>query len=430
MVRALLAKDLRRARRNPVPWLVSLAVPLLITGLIGWIFGPRGGGGGLGEIQVALVDEDETALTTLVRGALEQMTTVEPRGDVPFRLRARFVDRAEALRQLTEGSLSAAVIVPAGFTDGYLDPEATVSLEVVKNPAQAIHPRIVEEALGLVTAALNALRVVSGDSLAEVRRLVEKDTPLFDKLAEAGVMLSDMRRRLEPAANYLAPPLVGYTEGKGSAGEPGKPAGFGIGVYAYLLAGMAAMFLLYLADNAMRDLYREERFHTLERFKTVREGLLVWVAGKAAFAAAMVLLGAAVLFGGGAVLFQFTWQRPAEVLALVGAYAVCGAGITGLLAALAGREQRADMMNNIVIMGLALAGGCMFPPEMLPAFIREGIAPFMPTAWFATAVRELQNPAGATDWMLAAGKLVLVGAFGLVAATALFRRRLERGVRG
>ena len=32
MLRTLLAKDLRRAWRNPVPWLISLGVPFVITG--------------------------------------------------------------------------------------------------------------------------------------------------------------------------------------------------------------------------------------------------------------------------------------------------------------------------------------------------------------------------------------------------------------
>jgi hypothetical protein len=64
MIRVLLAKDLRRARRNPTPWLVHLAMPLLITALIGFAFGGgSSGGGGLGRIKLALVDEDDSVLT-------------------------------------------------------------------------------------------------------------------------------------------------------------------------------------------------------------------------------------------------------------------------------------------------------------------------------------------------------------------------------
>ncbi len=39
MLRILLAKDLRRAWRNPLPWLINLIVPLAMTALIGLVFG-------------------------------------------------------------------------------------------------------------------------------------------------------------------------------------------------------------------------------------------------------------------------------------------------------------------------------------------------------------------------------------------------------
>ncbi len=72
MIRVLLTKDLRRARRNPTPWLVHLAMPLLITALIGLSFGRGSGGGGMGRIKLALVDEDDSMLTRFLRGALTQ----------------------------------------------------------------------------------------------------------------------------------------------------------------------------------------------------------------------------------------------------------------------------------------------------------------------------------------------------------------------
>ena len=39
MLPILLAKDLRRAWRNPLPWLINLIVPLAMTALIGLVFG-------------------------------------------------------------------------------------------------------------------------------------------------------------------------------------------------------------------------------------------------------------------------------------------------------------------------------------------------------------------------------------------------------
>jgi hypothetical protein len=430
MLRTLLAKDLRRAWRNPVPWLASLLVPFLITALIGAIFGPRSGGGGLGTIRVAFVDEDDTGLTQFLRGALEQMKASDPKKQGPeVRLQAEFVDRPEAMRRLTDNELSAAIIIPKGFTEGVLAETGVVELELVKNPAQGIPPRVVEETLGLFVTAMNSFKLLAGDMLGDVRALVASEDDTLTKMATAGSLLVRARDRYQPVKDYLSPPLIGTGEETRAESAPAKPGGAQRGIFAFLLAGMAGMFLLYLADNAMRDLYREARFHTLERFKTLREGLLVFIGGKAVFAIVTVLIGALIILGGGALAFQFTWQRPFALAAVVAAYAFCGAGLVALLAALAGRERRADILNNLVIMGLAMAGGCMFPPQAFPAFMQEHIMPLFPTAWFAASVRSLQFGDTSGDWLVALVKMIVLGALTTAAATAVFRHRLEKGVR-
>ena len=45
MIGVLLAKDLRRAWRNPLPWVIFLALPLCVTALIGLAFGGKSDGG-------------------------------------------------------------------------------------------------------------------------------------------------------------------------------------------------------------------------------------------------------------------------------------------------------------------------------------------------------------------------------------------------
>ena len=111
----MLAKDLRRARRNPVAFLIHLAVPLLITALIGMAFG--GGGGGAGRIRLGVVDEDDSILTSLLRGAFNQ-------GEGAKYLEPVFLDRSNALQQVGDGKLSAVIILPPGFTRDYLASKA------------------------------------------------------------------------------------------------------------------------------------------------------------------------------------------------------------------------------------------------------------------------------------------------------------------
>ncbi len=417
-LRALLAKDLRRARRNPVPWIVSLAVPLVITGLIGAAFSPRAGGGGLGRIALALVDEDDSPLTRMVRSGLS--------GDEAGKhLDARLLDRKEALRQIANNELAAVVIIPKGFTKGYLAGRAPVALELVKNPAQAIHPAVVEEALGLLVTAMNAAAHTLGDDLAAWGELLEGGNR-FD-FEVAGRLFRRTGDRLAPAKAYLNPPLVSY-EGETRAKTAGPAQTWSL--FAFLLVGMGAMFMLYIADNAMRDLYRELRFRTLERFQTLHEGVFVLIAGKATFAVAAVLGGAAILFGGGALIFSFAWKQPLALVVLSASYALFAAGFMGLLAALAGKERRADILNNVLVMVVSLAGGCMFPPQQLPAFMRDHVTPWLPTGWFALAGRALQDDAASLAWVGATAKLAAAGAACLVLAAVLFRRRLAAGVRG
>ena len=45
MLRVLLAKDLRRARRNPLPLVINILIPLVITALVGLTFGGKSDGG-------------------------------------------------------------------------------------------------------------------------------------------------------------------------------------------------------------------------------------------------------------------------------------------------------------------------------------------------------------------------------------------------
>lgn len=197
MLRLLVAKDLRRAWRNPVPYLIHLCLPLVITGLLGMIFGGanRQDGGGLGRIKVAVVDEDDSAVTRLLRGVLNQEQATR-------HIEAKFLPRDDALRLVTNNVVAAALIIPADFSRQYLVGEGQLTLELVKNPAQQYHPAIVEEAVAVVTTALNAVARNFRPDLAEWRTLVSADRrPSFrevgDLVAKTGEKIDIARRRLD-----------------------------------------------------------------------------------------------------------------------------------------------------------------------------------------------------------------------------------------
>lgn len=417
MLAALLAKDLLRFRRNPLPWLIFLAVPLCITGLVGLAFSPRSGDGGLTRIRFALVDEDDSMLTRLLRGGLNQAQGGK-------HLEPVFLDRAAALRQVLDNRLSAAVILPPQFTSNYLTGHGPITLELIKNPAQSIHPAILEELLAALTTALNA-----------VSRNLQSEFPdwlaVFQGREDYTKVAELIRRggdRLKAAQLYLNPPLVTYTkesrQAPGAAGAGGGPA---FNLFAFLLPGMAAMFLLFLANTAMMDMFHERQCRTLQRYRTLHDRLQPWMAAKVLVGVLMLLLCAAILFGGGGLLFRIRWQHPLALLAVVGAYCLFATGLLAMLTALLPNERHANTLNTLIAMGIAMAGGCAFPAESLPAFLREHVSPLLPTFQFVQTTRALQFGGGATAWWVY--PLVWAGlGLGLTAlATRLLRRRFEQG---
>src|SRR5213596_3309538 len=201
MLWTLLIKDLSRARHNPWPYLINLALPLCITALIGLVFGPSSKGGGLGQIMLAVVDEDDSVLSSLLRGAMNQ-------GDFKKRLEARFLERTEALGQINNNKISAVLIIPKGFTRTYLTGDGPVAFELIKNPAQSFYPAILEELLQVAVAGLNAVARNLRSDFPEWQAIIEKEgRPDMKRMAGLLVRVGD---KFEQAGHYLFPPLVSY----------------------------------------------------------------------------------------------------------------------------------------------------------------------------------------------------------------------------
>jgi ABC-type multidrug transport system permease subunit len=430
VLRALLAKDLRRARRNPLPWLLNLALPLMITAVIGLVFGSGSSGdNSLGRIKFAVVDEDKSALADFLRGAANQ-------GKAAQYLEPVFLEAEEADKQLKDDKLSAILVIPPHFASNYLTGQK-VQLELVKNPAEQIHPAVLEELLEVVVSALNAISRNFNAEFPAWRQAFEGQGDYH----EISKLIDQTGDKLHAAREYLFPPLVTFTntteEAKTAAsaaptspsstpGAEAKPAPK-FNLFAYLLVGLAGMFLLMLANQGMNDLHREVWKRTFERYNTLHENLLPFVMGKALFTIVIVSIGAAIMLVGGQWLFHFRWPRPLDLGLLTLAYICFATGLMAVTVAIMPDERRANALNNVLSMILSMAGGCMFPPDQLPAAMRDHISPLLPTYWFATSARQLWWSDG--SWLVPAAKLAVLGAACLALAAFLFKRRFEKGAR-
>lgn len=430
MLRVLLAKDLRRAWRNPLPWLINLALPLCITGLIGLAFGGKSDSDALGRMRFAVVDEDDSVLTGFLRGAANQ-------GEGGKFLEPVFLEREAALRLINDNKISAVLIIPTNFTRHYLTGSGPTSLELIKNPAESIHPAVLEELLGATVTALNAVARNFQSEFPEWREVFEGRRDY----RQAAALIERAGDKLEAVRHYLDPPLVTYTKetrnekpahatnASESNAAAARKRDSSFNLFGYLLAGMTAMFLLFLASNGMGDLLRELRQRTFERYHTLQQNLLPFVAGKVLFTVVMLLLCAAVMLGGGSVIFRIHWQQPLALVMLTLGYAAFAAGVMAFLTALIPGDRRGEALFSIVGMALGLAGGCAFPPQQLPTFLREHITPLLPSFWYCDTVRSLEFGSGTVSWALVSFKLAVVSAAFIALAAFLFRRRFKAGLR-
>ena len=417
MLWTLLSKDLRRQWHNPWPYLINLALPLCITALIGLVFGPSTKGGGLGQIKLAVVDEDDSVLSSFLRGAMDQ-------SDFKKHLEARFLEREPALSEINANKISAVLIIPKGFTRSYLTGDRPVAFELIKNPAQSFYPAILEELLEVVAAGLNAVARNLRPDLPEWQEIIEQEgRPDMKRIAG---LLARVGDRFEQAGHYLFPPLVGY---EATTQKKAKREGPGLNIFAFLLPGMAAMFLMFLADHAIRDLYREVSARTLDRFRTLHNRLLPFVISKVVLAMAVVALGSIVMFGGGVLIFGIHWEKPLAMTAVILAFGLFGSGFMAFIAALARNERRANAINSVLVMCLSFVGGSFFPASQLPPLFRDHLSPLMPNYWFIESLRALQSGGAGQPWSWAASKLLILGLTLVIVASWLFQRALAKGVR-
>ncbi len=423
MIGILLAKDLRRARRNPLPWMINLLVPLVMTALIGMVFGGHADSGSLGRIHFAVVDEDQSFLSKFLRGMGGQEQGSKYLDPV-------FMSRAEALREINANHLSAVLIIPTNFTSHYLQASAPVSLELIKNPAESIHPAVLEELLGALVTGLNGISRNFNSEFPVWQAALTNEVD-YDQLA---TLVKHTGEKLKAAKTYLNPPLVVYeTEAAATnqvaAGSTGTVTNSMSGIFGYLLVGLAAMFLLFIAGNAMADLHRELSLRTFPRYQTLQTATLPFLLAKIIYVMVVVLVCAAIMLGGGGLVFQIHWEHPLALMALTMGYAGFIATWFAVLVALLPDERRAAVLTNLSGMGLGLLGGCAFPPQQLPGFIRHYVMPWLPSHWFAETARNLQGGETTLAWTGVVLQLAAVSVGLAGVAIWLFRRRFNSGLR-
>jgi ABC-type multidrug transport system permease subunit len=376
----LALNDLRLTVRDraSVFWLLLLPLAMM------WFFGQLGGGSRQPQaprISLAVADEDG--------GWLARAFVYE--------LRDESVNLTEPGREPDGGAAPPVrtLTIPAGFTARVLAGE--------------------QQALRLVTAPGSDDEFDLAARVHVVRAIVRSLGTLAE-MELGGTAGDDERLRQRFAGMLERPPLVTLEVTHAGRGTP-VPSGYAQSVPGMMTMTVLMMTVIYGAVL----LVVEKREGMLRRQSSLPVSRRQIFAGKVA--GRMLVAGAqiAVLVAAGRLLFGISWGgSPAGLLLLLFSYAFAVAGLATLAGALAATIEQASGVGWLLSMVLAGLGGCWWPAEIMPDWLRAA-SHALPTAWAMDGFHALISfGRGADAVALPAGALLAFGAaFALIGARFL-----------
>lgn len=197
----LIKKDLQRDARHPWGLIIFMLIPVMTAVIMSLVFSPKNDLQKNVCVRIALLDFDDDFLGGLMRSMSQQ-------GRLGENLVLQFVDtEAQGLKLVEKRKVSAFVILPKDLTQNTLDLKPA-SLTLYKNPAEAILPTIVEEAINTLCIGLSQAVVLLETEINSIRDMVDLDevpSPLL-----VGMVAAQSTQRLKKVEPYFLPPLVQF----------------------------------------------------------------------------------------------------------------------------------------------------------------------------------------------------------------------------
>lgn len=368
-------KEIQLIARDRGSLVILFLLPLLFGSLYGSINLHFAGEGEIAAVlvDVALVNEDEGIFGEQVALAV---------GDIDV-LRVETLESAAAAERLVaEGQVSAAIIIPAGFTLD-IDAYTPTAIEVIVDPAQpesagivgGIMNKVIDEATvwGEVQHGIRTLLQESGvlaDASDETRRAIEAQN-----LGVTMTRINEMRRT--PRVAVVSEDL------EGAVIEGGIELFF-----ALLFPGITVMFVFFSVGMSGASLLSERETGALRRLLAAPIPRGAIIAGKMLGYMALVCLQVIVLFGVAHSLFGMPLGRsPVALVALTLLLALVATAMGMMIAALSRSSKQADSVGTVLGFVLGGLGGC----------IAIGPTPLTRTEGFMSVIARLTPHGHAVD---------------------------------
>ncbi|NOY54808.1 MAG: ABC transporter permease [Actinobacteria bacterium] len=389
-------KDLRRRLRDRSAYIVGIIAPLGLAAIFSFVFNPiasthfaatfgvvdQDGG----EIAAAFTDQ---VLAGFAAG--QEGIRIVSVGSVD-EARRRVEVGGDSLSNSEDG-ISAAFVIPAGFSAAVQHGEAT-TLEVIGSRAS-----------WTATSIAEALATRFADEVTAVNLEIRTYRVAGGSIGPGTVAA---------AMGYPAPVTVGSV----------PAATRRLDGATSMTVGMAVLFLFYVTQLGVLGLLEERHDGTLDRLLVAPIGRGSILGGKAIVAYVLGVVSMTVLVVASTYLLGAHWGNPVGVAILVLTVTFSAVGIMAVVSGIAKTDEQAHAYTAIVAIALAILGGSFFPVAQVGGLLAV-VSRFTPHAWFLQGLGDLA--AGhVSDVLPAAAVLMGFGVASGALAWVLLRKVVNR----
>jgi ABC-2 type transport system permease protein len=388
MIFVFVRNGFRALRRDRGALVLAFVLPLAFFSIFALVFG--GMRNGTPRVDVAVVDEDHSAVSGRLVGALTQ----EPSLHVSLKpdaqsmesgsqAGARSYSAASAELAVKEGSVPAAIVIPKGFGDHPIvfgpsggrpvitilhDSSDPVAAQVVAGMLQKIAITALPDTMAL--EGTKYLDLFSGGLTPEQRKRIDSN---LAKLR--AYMQRRKRQHTSPVGNGLANGPVAVSVRDVVGANKQNP------MIAFYAAGIGVMFLLFTASGAAGSLIDEAESGALDRLRSARVRMSTLLGGKLAYCASLAFLQLVAMFVWGAAAFHLElFSHIPGFLVMTAATALVTASFGLVLATLSRTRPQQAAISTLLILTTSALGGSMFPRFLMPQAMKS-IGLFTFNAW-------------------------------------------------
>ncbi len=339
-------KDIRRRLADPAALAIWIGIPLLLAGLLSFI---SNRGGAPPRAKVLLVDQDNTAISGLLPGAVRQ-------GNLPLDIES--VPLEQGRQRIGDGEATALLIVPAGFQAAVIG-NGSAELKLVTNPAQRVLPAIVQQTLEVVVEAAFYGQRIFGDPIRKTAGITGT-APSAETVAAIAV---EVNRQMTALQGVLLPPVISVTVKRETSSA--QPLNFG----QLFLPGMLFMSFLFIAQGMSVDIWEEKREGTLQRLLATPRSTGQLLLGKLLAGIGVTTVVSVVGLLAAVFWFDLSWSRVPAAIAWCAFASGALIVLLTLLHLFAGSQRGAELLSSVVTFPLMMLGGSFFPFEAMPAWM-------------------------------------------------------------